>query len=779
MDSKVQDLFSNKLKNLEIDDFDVDDQEEVERQSKILEQFELNQQTMMISQIKENKSQIKSDNKDNQMEVEDNIYNPELDLRIQNMMSSDVQRTQSRRESLRQSILRSQFSITEIQSELERLKLSEELKELLKKSIDLIQNIIDYTPSLTTQFEDNDKLIDLILNVQKTLFLSLIQIQEVAQILAVSDLKPQEARDLSLQYSALQNYCIFVESKNDINLLILQQTLGYIIENVLNEIELHYKELLKVDIKESDYMDHFNDVKIANSKLKTTIQVFPYAATFDKNDLFSIDQNSPIWIRLKNKAIFKQLAPQEQLKKSFKKIVKGILLANAMVAKGAEQNTQFEKNLYQNFGAIYYFFQSQKAQKKAHVFFSEPRTSAAIQVWNLMDQGFVKLAMSIMFPSIKYNKKIYLNPVAQRITLESIQKEYQDGRNNKIENISKKGGVRLEMQDEDQYYNELFKKDESKIKIRILAPSLLFRPSVNERDNIDMDVEEEVQSSGFKNFFEKVKGVFNRKKLFYDSIIIHIHGGGFVAMSSRCHQTYSRQWANSLNVPIFSIDYKKAPKHPYPEALDDCWQAYNWILNFVSRFFNIKPKKVVLVGDSAGGNLVASLTLRCIKSGVRVPDGIVLAYPGKQFNNKNLIFIQFIKALNLNLRYFTPSFLLALDDQILPHTFLKMCLDSYVPEQIGLRPESDPFISPIYASDELLRELPPTRILVGTSDPLHDECWRFVQKLENLNKDVKMVVYDQMPHGFLNYDAPSGMKEAKQCVQDAADFLKELLSYNQ
>ncbi|EAR88616.3 hypothetical protein TTHERM_00185900 (macronuclear) [Tetrahymena thermophila SB210] len=764
MDHKVQDILDNKLKNLEIDDIDIDDYEQEERQSKILEQFELNQQGMMISQIKENKSQIKPNKQDNQMEVEDNIYRPELDLRLQNMMSSEVQRTYSRRESLRQSILRSQFSISEIQGELERLKLSEELKELLKTSIDLIQSIIDYTPNLTTQFEDNDKLIDLILNVQKTLFLSLIQIQEVAQILAVSDLKPQEARDLSQQYSALQNYCIYVQSKNDVNLPILQSTLKYLIENIFNEIEYHYKELLKIDIKSDDYIDHFNDIKIANSKLKTTIQVFPYATVFDQKDLFSLDPNDPIWIRLRKRTIFKQLAPKEQLKKSFKKIVKGILLANAMVAKGAEQNTQFEKHLYQNFGAIYYFFQSQKAQKKAHVFFSEPRTTTAIQVWNLMDQGFVKVAMSIMFPSIKYNKKIYLNPVAKRITLESIQKEYEDGTNNKIERISMKGGVRLEMKDEDQYYNDLFKKDESKIKIRILAPSQLFRPSVNERDNFDMDVEEEVQNqSGFQNFFEKVKGIFHRKKLYYDSIIIHIHGGGFVAMSSRCHQTYSRQWANNLNVPIFSIDYKKAPKHPYPEALDDCWQAYNWILNFVSRFFNIKPKKVVLVGDSAGGNLVTALTLRCIKSGVRVPDGIVIAYP----------------ALNLNLRYFTPSFLLALDDQILPHTFLKMCLDSYVPEQIGLRPESDPFISPIYASDELLRELPPTRILVGTNDPLHDECWRFLQKLENLNKDVKMVVYDQMPHGFLNYDAPSGMKEAKQCVQDAADFLKELLSYNQ
>jgi hormone-sensitive lipase len=58
------------------------------------------------------------------------------------------------------------------------------------------------------------------------------------------------------------------------------------------------------------------------------------------------------------------------------------------------------------------------------------------------------------------------------------------------------------------------------------------------------------------------------------------------------------------------------------------------------------PKRVVLVGDSAGGNLVGALTILCIKMGVRVPDGILMAYP----------------ALNLNLQFFTPSLLIALDD---------------------------------------------------------------------------------------------------------------------
>ena len=72
--------------------------------------------------------------------------------------------------------------------------------------------------------------------------------------------------------------------------------------------------------------------------------------------------------------------------------------------------------------------------------------------------------------------------------------------------------------------------------------------------------------------------------------------------------------------------------------------------------------KIILVGDSAGGNLVASVTTMAIERKFRVPDGLILCYP----------------ALNLSKKYFTPSLLLALDDPILPYPFLKMCINSYI-----------------------------------------------------------------------------------------------------
>jgi hormone-sensitive lipase len=62
----------------------------------------------------------------------------------------------------------------------------------------------------------------------------------------------------------------------------------------------------------------------------------------------------------------------------------------------------------------------------------------------------------------------------------------------------------------------------------------------------------------------------NTKKENLSTAILHIHGGGFISMSSFIHQTYTRNWANSLEVPILSVDYGKAPEYPYPNGLYDC-----------------------------------------------------------------------------------------------------------------------------------------------------------------------------------------------------------------
>lgn len=114
------------------------------------------------------------------------------------------------------------------------------------------------------------------------------------------------------------------------------------------------------------------------------------------------------------------------------------------------------------------------------------------------------------------------------------------------------------------------------------------------------NVLEEVKKNSNEKNNEESLSLPNNPKLFSakgNVLILHIHGGGFIGMSSRSHQSYTRKWAIMLGIPIFSIDYRLAPEFPYPAALDDCWQAYHWLRNNAEEMFGILPKKVIFLFD--------------------------------------------------------------------------------------------------------------------------------------------------------------------------------------
>ncbi|XP_067012042.2 hormone-sensitive lipase isoform X2 [Anabrus simplex] len=144
-----------------------------------------------------------------------------------------------------------------------------------------------------------------------------------------------------------------------------------------------------------------------------------------------------------------------------------------------------------------------------------------------------------------------------------------------------------------------------------------------------------------------------------DSLIIHIHGGGFVAQSSRSHESYLRDWACQLGVPILSIDYSLAPRAPFPRALEEVLYAYCWALNN-AKILGSTASKVLLVGDSAGGNLNLGITMKCIELGIRLPSGLFLMYVP--------VLVSFVPS---------PSRLLCLMDPLLPFGFMIRCLKAY------------------------------------------------------------------------------------------------------
>lgn len=129
----------------------------------------------------------------------------------------------------------------------------------------------------------------------------------------------------------------------------------------------------------------------------------------------------------------------------------------------------------------------------------------------------------------------------------------------------------------------------------------------------------------------------------HDRVVIDIPGGGFIAMNPRHNDDKLIAWAGKTGLPVLSLDYKKAPEFPYPYALNECFDAYRSIVTTRGKCFGLagdKPLKVILTGDSAGGNLVTGLTLLTIQArqngaNLPIPDGIILIYPGLDMNIGN------------------------------------------------------------------------------------------------------------------------------------------------
>uniref|UniRef100_A0A914XCR2 Hormone-sensitive lipase n=1 Tax=Plectus sambesii TaxID=2011161 RepID=A0A914XCR2_9BILA len=109
-------------------------------------------------------------------------------------------------------------------------------------------------------------------------------------------------------------------------------------------------------------------------------------------------------------------------------------------------------------------------------------------------------------------------------------------------------------------------------------------------------------------------------------LLFHCHGGGYVATSSKSHETYLRTWAKLLNCTVLSVDYSLAPENPFPRPTEEVLFAYAWALNNATQL-GWTGEKICCVGDSAGGNLLMSLNIRLIDLNVaRKPDGLVLVY---------------------------------------------------------------------------------------------------------------------------------------------------------
>lgn len=145
------------------------------------------------------------------------------------------------------------------------------------------------------------------------------------------------------------------------------------------------------------------------------------------------------------------------------------------------------------------------------------------------------------------------------------------------------------------------------------------------------------------------------------TLLLHIHGGGFVALTAQTHDIYLRSWAEKLDCPIVSINYSLAPEAPYPRALDECFYAFAWVMANRPRLGARSDARVVICGDSAGGNLTLGVCLRVASLNlVEPPAGALIAY-----------------APTLIAYVPSPSRMLSICDPLLPTGIMSRCLLAY------------------------------------------------------------------------------------------------------
>lgn len=136
----------------------------------------------------------------------------------------------------------------------------------------------------------------------------------------------------------------------------------------------------------------------------------------------------------------------------------------------------------------------------------------------------------------------------------------------------------------------------------------------------------------------------------HNKVVLDLPGGGFVAMDPRCNDDKLWLWAAKTGLPVLSLDYKKAPEYPYPYSLNECYDVYTTLVKSRGRCIGMSGAeipKIVVTGDSAGGNLAVATTLMIIEgdmfpskrfqgqSGLPVPDALILFYPGLDMNIGN------------------------------------------------------------------------------------------------------------------------------------------------
>src|SRR5712691_11835946 len=227
-----------------------------------------------------------------------------------------------------------------------------------------------------------------------------------------------------------------------------------------------------------------------------------------------------------------------------------------------------------------------------------------------------------------------------------------------------------------------------------------------------------------------------------DRAVLYLHGGGYVAGSIKTHRDLMGRVSRAAKARVLGLDYRLAPEHPFPAAVDDSVAAYKWMLEQ-----GIKPARIAVAGDSAGGGLAVATLVAIRDAKLSIPGAGVCLSPwvdmegiGKSMESKAAI------------------------DPVVQREGLLGMAAAYLG---GQNPRS-PLAAPLYAD---LKGLPPLLIQVGEAETLLDDSTRLADRAKAAGVNAKLEVWPEMIHVWQMF--ASFLPEGQQAVDGIGGFLKE------